>query len=183
MRYFLMNLQPAVLAAAILTAGLAMAPAAQAVTQSRITRQQGGPACQLSVPTTATTVRPRATGIRNEGTTPAFVICQMESSTGNLNQAQVIVSSIDGTARNVSCTAVNGYNVAPAFMQIGYSPKTVATDSSSGILGVFNWDATDFGGAAGADMPNSGFFSVTCLLPPQTAINFLGFFYNEDVGT
>ncbi len=179
-----MNLQPAVLAAAILTSGLAMAPAAQAVTQSRIMRIQAGPACQLSVPTTATTVRPRATGIRNEGSTSAFVICQTDSSTGDLTQVQMYVTSIDGTPRNVTCTGVNGYNIAPAVMNIAYSPKTLATDSSSGIAAIFNWDATDFGGAAAGDnMPKGGFFSVTCLLPPQTAINLYGVYYNEDVGT
>lgn len=178
-----MNMQPAVLAAAILTAGLTMAPAAQAVTQTRAVLQQGGPACQLSVPTTATTVRPRATGIRNEGTTSAFVICQMESSTGALNGAVMYVTSIDGTPRNVTCTAVNGYNLAPSVMKIAFSPKTLATDSSSGLAAVFQWSAPDFGGAAAGDnFPNDGWFSVTCLLPPQTAINLLATQYVEDVG-
>ena len=178
-----MNLQPAVLAAAIVTAGLAMAPVAQAVTQGRVIKAQGGPACQLSVPTTATTVRPRATGIRNEGTTSAYVICQSESSTGELTGIQMYVTSIDGTPRNVTCTAVNGYNIAPSLMNIAYSPKTLATDSSGGIVAIFDWVATDFGGAAAGDnFPNSGWSSVTCLLPPQTAINLFAVFYNEDVG-
>jgi hypothetical protein len=172
-----------VLAATTLAAGLVMSPASQAVTQSRIVRVQGGPACQLSVPTTATTVRPRATGIRNEGTTSAFVICQFDSSTGDLTGAQMYLSSLDGVSHNIPCTGVNGFNISPSLMNIGYSSKTVTTDAVAGY-GIVAWDATDFGaGVAGDDLPHSGFFSVTCLLPPQTAINLFGFFYNEDVGS
>lgn len=178
-----MKLLSTLCASAALTAGLVMSPASQATTQGRIVRIQGGPGCQLSVPTTDSMVRPRATGLRNEGTTSAFVICQFDSSTGDLTQAEMYLTSIDGVPHNVTCTGVNGYNIAPAVMQIGYSSKTVSTDATSGVVGVLDWDASDFGGTAGDNMPNSGFFSVTCLLPPKTAINLYGLFYNEDIGT
>ena len=176
-----MNLQPAVLASAILAAGMTMAPAAHAVTQSRFTNQPGGPSCQLSVPTTASAVRPRASGYRNEGTTSAFVICQTDSSTGFLTDTYAILQSLDSTAKNITCTGTAGFNFLAAGSDIAYSPQTVATNSSAGTYGLYHWDATSFGGAVGSNIPGGG-FSVTCNLPPQSEITFLEIAYNEDVG-
>ena len=177
-----MNLQPAVLAAAILTAGMTMAPAAQAVTQNRFQESPAGSSCQLSVPTTASVVRPRATGFRNEGTTGQFVICQMDSSTGALNAALMLAQSLDGTVKNITCTAADGYNFSNGGgpVTIQYSTQTAATNSTGGFYAQFLWDASNFGGTAGADF--TGIFSVTCLLPPQSELKFSEIGYNEDVG-
>lgn len=68
-----MNLLNSLFATAFVASVLAALPA-QATTMTRTMEDQGGPACQLSVPTTSTQVRPRASGMRNEGTTNAFVI-------------------------------------------------------------------------------------------------------------
>jgi hypothetical protein len=177
-----MKLQHALLSAAIATAGIAMAPVANAATQSRTAWMAAGPACQLSLPTTSTSVRGRATGFRNEGTTNAVVICQFDTPDGSLNGAAVYLTSTDGVAHTVSCTAVNGFNLAPSASQIAYSTKSMGTTDVSGLAAVFQWDASDFGGTAGDDMPNQGFFSVTCTLPPKTQVNLYGMSYDEDVG-
>jgi hypothetical protein len=170
----------AVLATTGLAAGLMLLSApSHATTISQVLRSSSGSSCQLSQPTTATSVRGRATGFRNEGTTNAFVICQFDSPTGDMTTPQMIVTSTDGVERDVTCTGVNGVNVAPALNNIMYSSKTLGTMSTSGIVAAFVWDASDFGGTAGDNLPNSGFFSVTCNLPPKTAINVTGFNFNQ----
>ena len=55
--------------------GMGMGQSAHAATQNRLMAALGSDSCKLSVPTTDTKVRPRATGFRNEGTTNQFVIC------------------------------------------------------------------------------------------------------------
>jgi hypothetical protein len=173
---------PAIWSASALVVGLAMSAPSQAATQSQIQRIQAGPACQLSLPTTDTSVRGRATGFRNEGTTPAFVICEFASSSGDMTRAEMYVTSIDSIARDVTCTAVNGFNLGPDLNQIAYSSKTLGTHSTEGIVADFTWDASDFGGTAGDNLPNSGFFSVTCNLPAKTAINVYGLYFNQEIG-
>src|SRR5690242_8566521 len=71
----LMNIKMFAVATALIGAGLGMTQPAQAVTQSVFAYTNPGGACQLSIPTTNTGVRPKATGFRNEGTVNNFVIC------------------------------------------------------------------------------------------------------------
>jgi hypothetical protein len=177
-----MKLQTAAFSAAIAVAGIILAPAAQAVTASRTAWMSAGPSCQLSLPTTSTSVRGRATGFRNEGTTNAVVICQFDTPSGSIKDAGMYLSSMDGVGRSVSCTAVNGFNLGPGASEIAYSTKAMGTTDVSGIAAFIVWDASDFGGTAGDAMPNLGLFSVTCTLPPKTQINFFGLDYAEDVG-
>lgn len=63
-------------------AGFALSAPASAATQDRILLRTGADMCTLSVPTTDTKVRPRATGFGNEGTTNAFVICTFDTPPG-----------------------------------------------------------------------------------------------------
>ena len=150
-----------------------------AATQNRLMRVSAGPACQLSIPTTDTKARPKANGFRNEGTKSEFVICQLDTPDGDLTYTDIYFSSIDGVARSVNCTAVNGHNLFPN--AIVYSSKSVSTDAV-GTYGALSWTPSDFGGA-GPGMPYAGFISITCTLPPQTFIGVMGVQYSEDVGT
>jgi len=145
--------------------GLASAPAAKASNLDLV----NGAACQLSIPTTATGVRPKASGFRNESTTTSsFVICTMPRSTttGEYSQVGLIGYSLDGAAHAVTCTAVAGNTLAPK-----YSTKTAnirdATDTP------FVWSSADFGGTDGGAISGSLYFSITCNLPPQTAISYI----------
>ena len=181
---------------AMLAAGLAVSPTANAVTQARLQTEIGSNMCKLSVPTTDSKVRPRATGFRNEGTTNVFVICTFNSPSGDADGNSgatdygIYVYSIDGANHPaVSCTGVNsmsdgvGFGVpAPQFVV-----KTLDVNNGSGF-GAFGvaywWDASDFGGAAGDPVASyGGAFSVTCILPPQVGIK-VGFSNSvEDIGT
>jgi hypothetical protein len=177
-----MKLRSIALTAATLVVGMGMSSASLAVTQSRAAWTTA-PSCQLSIPTVDTQLRARSTGFRNEGTTSAFVICQFATPNGTLNGASLYATPIDGVSRPVTCTAVNGFNLGPALNEIAYSTKTMGSLEISGIAAFFQWDASDFGGTAGDDLPNSGMFSVTCILPPKTQINMTNLSYEEDVGS
>jgi hypothetical protein len=132
-----------------------------------------GSACQLSIPTTDTKFRPKATGARNESTTVSnYVICPITSpQAANPAMGQgfgaigIQLISIDGASRSFNCTAVAGGD--------GSSP-VYSTKSATMAAGVsFYWDAGNFGGTSG-DMfiPSGEFMTVTCLLSPQTAVKF-----------
>lgn len=159
--------------------GVSLSLPADAVTQSRRMRSQGGPPCQLSVPTTDTKVRPKSVGMRNEGTTSAFVICGLPAPAGEFTGFSINVLTIDGLDHVVSCTGVNG----SVFSGAAYATKNVSTGTSTTVGTGILWTAADFGGTAGNDMPGDGYFSVTCTLPAQTSIPNVYADYNEDVGT
>lgn len=174
---------PAALATTVLSAGLAVSASSHAATISQNAVSSPGASCQLSQPTISTSVRGRATGFRNEGTTNAFVICQFDSSNSDMKEAQMIVTSTDGVARDVTCTGVNGYYLSADLNEIGYSAKTLGTKSTEGVAALFDWTAVDFGGLVDESLPNGAYFTVTCILPPKTAINATGFSFDQEIGS
>ena len=143
---------------------------AKAGTEFRYQNAQGGVVCQLSIPTVDTTVRAKATGFRNEGTTSSFAICGMESSNsrsdvGTIQQISIGLYSLNASAKTVSCTAVNGFaNGTPI-----YSTKN-ASVAANGATTTLTFDASDFGGTAGNPLPQSDFWSITCNLAGNSAI-------------
>ncbi|GAA5005169.1 hypothetical protein [Pseudoluteimonas lycopersici] len=146
---------------------------AKAGTENRFQNAQGGVVCQLSIPTSDTMARAKATGFRNEGTTTAYAICGMESSNshsdvGTILQLSMGLYSLNQSAKTVSCTAVNGFaNGAPI-----YSTKN-ASVPANGTTATLSFDASDFGGTAGDPLPESDFWSITCALPGNSAIGNL----------
>jgi len=143
---------------------------AKAGTEFRYQNAQGGVVCQLSIPTVDTTVRAKATGFRNEGTTSSFAICGMESSNsrsdvGTIQQISIGLYSLNTSAKTVSCTAVNGFaNGTPI-----YSTKN-ASVAANGATTTLTFDASDFGGTAGNPLPQSDFWSIICNLAGNSAI-------------
>jgi hypothetical protein len=137
-----------------------------AATQTRTYEFSAADACQLSVPTTDTKVRPRANGYRNEGTTNQFVICGMggyENST--VLSTTLFATSVDGQAHTMSCTGVTGL---AGLMGPYYSAKTVEVPASG--TGTQAWAAEDFGGTEGEVIEGGLNLSVTCSLPPNVAL-------------
>ena len=163
------------LAAIIVLANAAFAtmPAA-AVEKSRFLWDQGGPACQLSVPTTSSQVRPRATGMRNEGTSNQFVICQYASTSSAFTNAYIYFQTIDGANHTVQCTGMRG---TAAGGDAFYSTKSGDTDVAG--YNQFTWSPADFGETT--DFGNA-MFSVTCILPAGTSLIATQAIYAEDVG-
>lgn len=165
--------------------GLGMSPEARSATTSQYIVVQGG-SCQLSIPTIDTKFRPKATGARNESTsTSNFVICPFTVAPAPGNAAAITsvgmyMQSLDGTSRNVACTAVVG---SPNNIPLVYSSKSVATPAITTSNAGLTWSPTDFGGVAGTPIAGSAWLTVTCNLPPQTQISYLYATYNYEIGT
>ena len=182
-----MKLAHAVALSALAVTGLVAMPA-QAATQYRQLSTPAARLCTLSIPTTDTGVRPKATGFRNEGTTNAFVICAFDSSPWQIGYAdqestddpelvELYFASIDGQYHAFNCTGVNSWPSSGTVVPMQYVVKTgqVGTTGSSTFV---SWHPADFGGAA--NIPTSGSFTVTCLLPPGVSI-LIGDFVVEQV--
>ena len=127
-----------------------------------------GNACQLSLPTTDTMVRPRANGYRNEGTTTQFVLCGLGGyPAGSIMGYSLFFTSVDGAAHTINCTAVGGSTGSAGPY---YSTKTI-TIQPSGYSYLY-WGPEDFLAPVGKPIPydKSINASVTCNLPAKGAI-------------
>ena len=165
--------------AALAAAVFPLAPAARAAMQTRTVTTPAARLCTLSIPTTDTKFRPKATGARNESTTTSsFVICTLPhaKTAGAYKQIEIIFYSLDGVSRILSCTAVPGVLDSPDD-PIRYSTKTGNAFDTNAFHEYFMWSAADFGGTYGDPIPGGFNNSVTCNLPPQTAINIIEGWY------
>lgn len=155
-----------------------LAGIAHADTVTRLAQVPAGTACHLSIPTVDTAARPRATGFRNEGTNSVFVICGIQDPVqGAVTDATITFYSLDNVLHTFSCTGVNGWPDADHY---AYSTKSVTAASPvSGAPLVF--DPADFGGTG--TMPNDGFISMTCTLPPNVSIGAISMHYSKDIGS
>lgn len=134
--------------------------------------------CQLSIPTTDTQVRPKASGYRNEGAQNAFVVCGYSKDSIQDFQSIIIgVASMDGADHAVSCTAVTGLN---GNTPLQYSTVTI-TAAADGLMGSKSWLPADFGSAT-TTIPGSFEPSVTCLLPAKVAIVYQAGKFAIDIG-
>jgi hypothetical protein len=170
------------LAIATMALACAIAPAQAAESEGRFQTAQGGVVCQLSIPTTDTKVRPKASGFRNEGTTSAFTICGIPSANDNPEGGSVVSINISfqnlGEApASFSCTAANGASL----FAMAYSTKEVSIDAGGEFF--LEFTASDFGGTDGESLPNSDFWSITCNLPGQTAVPYLYSEYSVETTT
>jgi hypothetical protein len=158
------------IAAAILASAFQPAGAA---TDSRYQNAQGGVVCKPSDMISNSYIKAKATGLRNEGTAGAFVICGFESSNsrsdfGTIQSITMGLYGLNGVSASVSCTAVNGFaNSSPI-----YATKAVTTNAN-GTAVLLTFDASDFGGTAGDTLPDSDFWSITCSLPGKSSIGYM----------
>ncbi len=175
-------LRPAGLACLVAVLGLAMPVARAATTYQYLT--VSGSICKPAGTTTNSGFVSKATGGRNESTTTGiFVICPftlspVPSDGGVITEMDVTLYSLDGQSHPVACTTVIGSlnRAIPAT----YSSKTVTVPPEAAGI-VATWNAADFGGTAGAGIPGSAWTTVTCNLPPQTAIGLLYARYNPNL--
>jgi len=165
--------------AAIAALAIALGPPA---TSGAVVRDIGAnltpaAACQLSVPTTDTKVRPKAIGFRNEGTTNAFVVCGYPKPTqdGYLTFVNVGIASFDGQAHAFNCTAATGVFGNSTVLYVTKAVTAPATGSQ-----FTPWGPEDFLGSG--TIPESWAVTVTCVLPPNVSIVYLQYGYKLDVG-
>jgi hypothetical protein len=178
---------PGALASVAMLVGLGSAPMAGA-TEVLESLEIPGATCQLSIPTTNTGVRPKATDFRNESTTTSnFVICPVVSPTARgtsfnpFMAATITLHTLDGHAHGVTCTGVVG-NGTSLFPNV-YSAKTISVPADSNTSSVTSWQSEDFGQAAGNLIEASAWLTITCSLPPQVEIKYTGGLYNLEIGS
>jgi len=162
-----------------LAIGLAATSSATAAIQTKYYEFSAADACQLSIPTTDTKVRPRANGYRNEGTSNQFVICAMGGYERNtVVQMVLLYTSMDGLAHSMSCTGVTGLTGSGSGPI--YSTKTVNIAATG--FSFATWGAEDFGGIEGDPIDQGLNLSVTCTLPPNVALQGFESEQGIDVG-
>ena len=154
------------LAAAASVGGLLSLPAHAGVITKTQT-QNAARACTLSIPTTDTKARPKATGFRNEGTTNQFVICgfDIDSTNPGFHSIDLGFVSIDGLAHTFNCTAMSRYNYSttgqyltkavnvPAGGGASFAIADTDPDYDENVYDLYPWGQ-----------------SVTCTLPGGVAI-------------
>jgi hypothetical protein len=153
--------------ASFLACGLEMPSLANGALRTVDTHLNPAAACQLSIPTTDTQVRPKATGYRNESPTKsAFVICGFGRPTNDqlVLSLGMFFTSTDGVSRTINCTAVSGI---AGQTPVSYVTKSVSS-TDQGVYALMIWNPGDW--VAVEFIPASFQPSVTCILPPRTAI-------------
>ena len=164
--------------------GLALPVATAATSYQYIT--VSGSTCKPAGTSTNSGLVTKATGARNESTTSGiFVICPFVLSPSPIDGGAIIdmnvtLYSLDGQTHPVACTMVIGS--LNRYIPASYSSKSTALPAEA-TGSVAAWNASDFGGVAGAGITGSAWTSVTCNLPPQTAIGLLYARYNPNLGS
>ncbi len=156
--------------AAALTAG-----DADAVLRTRFWYANATSYCQTALPVFDGNIRKRPLAVQNEGRVPAFVTCSFAAQNTPLDSVTVFAFNGSDATVSFKCTGVTG-GAGSASNQ--YVVKTVSIPASDrdGLA----WIPADFGGAA--TIPGSGYFSVSCVLPPGLGINDSVVVFVEDVG-
>lgn len=156
---------------ATMVATIASGHSAQAATVSKYTSVPGAGACQLSVPTIDTAVRPRATGYRNEGTANAFVICSFATVRNNTpTKLQAQMFSFDSKDHTFNCTFASTLSYGDPLFLV----KSITTTADNGQVDTE---------VVTADGLIQRYNTMTCLLPPGVAINGIQTTFNDDIGT
>jgi len=168
---------------------LASAPAFMSRAQAELRQEANylnpAAACQVIEPAGLAYTKTRATGLRNESATQGvFVICGYGKPTGDGSDANIrylilAVASIDGTSKTVTCTAVTGlygHQIYPP----AYSTLTVSTRTDN-TMSFFDWFPANWGSTE-TYIPGGYEPSVTCFLPPKTAIVYVADMYDLDYG-
>lgn len=167
------------LSSAVIACAFAMPAPSQAALRQNWGYGNPADACQLSIPTTDTQVRPKASGYRNESTSKsAFVICGYSTPSYDSTSKQILIyfTSMDAVSRNISCTAVSGMAGAEP---LTYSTKSISSTAAETYTALL-WTPADFGGTT--DIPYGEAVSVTCTLPPQTAITQVINAFDYEIG-
>ncbi|WP_133000358.1 hypothetical protein [Luteimonas arsenica] len=136
---------------------LAAAPAAHAETQVNATG-----ACKSALPVFDGNIRSRPLGVRNEGTSNAFISCSVPSEHGTrLALVGLRVHNGNAVATSLSCTFVNGrFNFAPQS-----ETQTIELPANTSDWMIFYPGAT---APDGGDLAN-----FSCNLKPGTELSYI----------
>jgi hypothetical protein len=170
-----MNLRTSIAACALAVAAAALSGPASADLVLRDYTINAAGNCQPALPVFSTNFRQRPLGIKNEGTTPAYVTCSLPGDfiTAGNNFAGIGFVNTGAADYDVSCTFTDG--VAAPFSTPNYYPQTVTVPAGSANAAI--WDPAAF-----ALTTFSQYANFSCLLPPGGEINLLEIQFEQDNG-
>jgi hypothetical protein len=164
---------PATLSLVAASCSLALSAAVDAAPVAKTFYLDPALSCQLSIPTTDSAIRPRATGMRNEGGVPTFVICGLPYLVSGTEATSYTLEAVsfDGAEHTFSCTGTTRYSTgaSPAF-----SVKSITTPASGAGASVQWTDADTELGNLDA--------SITCALPSGAAITSVQMVVSDEIG-
>jgi len=163
-------------------AGFALAcavavPASHAATVSHFDYQSAAGACQGALPAFAGTLRARPLALGNEGASPAFVTCALQSDDRPNAQArttdvQIRVGHVGtGDPVTINCTFVHGYGAGPLATYI-----TRTTTLSAGDDAFLEITPDELG------LPHIRYAQWSCSLPPDAVVFYVTRHYDVEVG-
>ena len=166
----------AALSLAVAVLGSAASPGASGATIQKFANRSPAGACMLSIPTTNTAVRPKASGFRNEGGVSNFVICNFDIDTDIASFTSLVMyfASIDGAAHTFDCT---GMDRLATQVTGDYSTKSVSL--TAGGITSLTFSPSAFPGTSLGGWNAS----VTCNLPPGASIISVGGHHADNVGS
>ena len=137
--------------------------------------------CAPALPGDAAKLRSRPLALVNESTTTAFVTCTLfgdtaESARGNW-QVAVNAANLGVVVASVTCTLVNGF-ASGTLLEASYNTKSVGLFPVS-PGGFIAWVPAELAGAP-AHIDRA---AVSCALPPNTALHYVGAYYHENIGS
>lgn len=170
---------------AFATAAIVFAAAipADAAAVERTLSAHAASSCQAALPAFDGALRKRPSGIRNEGTQPAFVTCSLSNGAPLVSAGAESdrLESVSMNFRNggaapvlVTCTAVSGFDGNPP---VGHDVKAVAVPVGGQHGASLGWSNGDF--PQEANLHRSGAISVSCSLPPAVEITATWLRYRE----
>lgn len=135
--------------------------------------------CQPALPVHGAALRSRPLGLANEGELEAFVTCTFhgDSTTGGRGAWQIAVNvANDGTTvQTISCTLVDGL-ASGDVNNATYTTKFIGLFPGQGAF--ISWVPAEIAGTpVKINRP-----AVICQLPAQTTLQYLGTYYDENIG-
>lgn len=143
------------------------------VDRTRLFRANAPAWCQGALPRFEDALRKRPLAVQNEGEGAAFLSCGVPTQ-GRVEALVVYTFSSADVDHAITCTLVTGFQNGSNT----YVPKTRGVAAHGGMTS-FVWHAVEFGG----DEAARDFVSLSCLLPPGTAIADVQLAFAEDVGS
>lgn len=132
-------------------------------------------ACSGSLPLFEGVLRKRPTGISNDGSSSVFISCSMVGDEVNSGAHYVLANFANrGTdSATVQCTFVDG--VVPELGAFPAAYYSKAMTLGAGEAGLMSWIPE--WGETFSPLPN-----LSCILPPGSEINLVGYVYSQEVG-
>lgn len=167
--------------AALIVMGALSSADASAAEQTRWTMANGSSACTPAISNQR--VRYYATALLNDRQTNVYVICSQPSGYvidpargSSPHHVHVRIANHGETNVDVKCTFRPGWSIG-GFVTGTAWPETKSIPA--GNTGLFSWNAEALLGPGEKwNVPN-----YVCLLPPNTSIQYLVYYSNEDIGT